>query len=313
MLGLDTLGLAPTLNDWHERVHSDDRLKLDCAIQTAIQNPARGDFELKLRVCHRDGRELWILDKGTVIERAVDGSALRVAGTHLDITDRMQAQQALRESENFNAAVIDSLTKEIAVLDARGVIIAVNEAWMRFGANNGAGGALESIGLGVDYLGAFAEAVDGLQNRYVDETRIGIRGVLGRRRAARVSLGLPLSLPHRAAVVPDECRPDEGRSRGAVVSHINITQRKLADVALRDSEQRYRRLFDSNPQPMWVYDVETLAFLAVNSAAVAQYGYGRDEFLSMSMRWRPPRRSVVAALDVLQCGLGLCFLLLRCS
>ncbi len=52
---------------------------------------------------------------------------------------------------------------------------------------------------------------------------------------------------------------------------------------LRESEARYRALFEANPQPMWVYDVETLAFLDVNDAAIARYGYGRDEFLSMSI------------------------------
>ena len=45
----------------------------------------------------------------------------------------------------------------------------------------------------------------------------------------------------------------------------------------------YRLLFEANPQPMWVFDVETLAFLAVNDAAVRHYGYSRDEFLDMSI------------------------------
>ena len=44
----------------------------------------------------------------------------------------------------------------------------------------------------------------------------------------------------------------------------------------------YRHIFDSNPQPMWVLDLETLRFLAVNQATVSRYGFERDEFLSMS-------------------------------
>src|SRR5438445_2728152 len=44
---------------------------------------------------------------------------------------------------------------------------------------------------------------------------------------------------------------------------------------LRTSEERYRGLFDANPQPVWVYDVESLDFLAVNQAAVNHYGYSR--------------------------------------
>jgi PAS domain S-box-containing protein len=56
-----------------------------------------------------------------------------------------------------------------------------------------------------------------------------------------------------------------------------------AEAALRESESRYRQLFESNPQPMWVYDLETLAFLAVNDAAVRHYGYVREEFLRMNI------------------------------
>ncbi len=55
------------------------------------------------------------------------------------------------------------------------------------------------------------------------------------------------------------------------------------------SERSYRRLFSGNPQPMWVYDEELLAFLDVNEAAVAHYGYSREEFLGMTLRdIRPP-------------------------
>src|SRR5207247_2917751 len=63
------------------------------------------------------------------------------------------------------------------------------------------------------------------------------------------------------------------------------------------SEASYRLLFDNNPQPMWVYDRETLAFLAVNDAAVCHYGYAREEFLGMTIKDMRPAEEVSAFLD----------------
>lgn len=60
-------------------------------------------------------------------------------------------------------------------------------------------------------------------------------------------------------------------------------KRHCAEQALRDSEVRYRLLFESNPHPMWVFDSVTLAIVAVNQAAINHYGYSEAEFLQMAI------------------------------
>jgi diguanylate cyclase (GGDEF)-like protein/PAS domain S-box-containing protein len=74
--------------------------------------------------------------------------------------------------------------------------------------------------------------------------------------------------------------PDVG---GVIVTIRDITERRRMEAGLRESETNFRRLFEANPQPMWLYDVSTLEFLVVNDAAVIQYGYTREEFLAMNV------------------------------
>src|SRR5688572_18131195 len=65
--------------------------------------------------------------------------------------------------------------------------------------------------------------------------------------------------------------------------NLDITERKKSEIAIRESEGRFRSLFRAIPQPIWVYDVETLRICKVNDAAIKQYGYSREEFLKMSI------------------------------
>ena len=74
--------------------------------------------------------------------------------------------------------------------------------------------------------------------------------------------------------------PDIG---GLVTNWRDVTDRWRAEEELRRSEKQYRLLFQDNPNPMWVFDLETLAFLEVNESAILHYGYSREEFLAMKM------------------------------
>ncbi|MCX6221188.1 MAG: PAS domain S-box protein [Bacteroidia bacterium] len=70
--------------------------------------------------------------------------------------------------------------------------------------------------------------------------------------------------------------------------------RKQIEGALEESENKYRSLFANNPQPMWIYDLETLAFLEVNQVAINHYGYSKEEFLSMTIKDIRPAEDIPA-------------------
>jgi len=79
----------------------------------------------------------------------------------------------------------------------------------------------------------------------------------------------------------------------------DITDLKRAAALLKESADKYRLLFQANPQPMWVYDIKTLAFLAVNDTAISRYGYSRDEFLAMTLADIHPREDLPSLMQEL--------------
>ena len=71
--------------------------------------------------------------------------------------------------------------------------------------------------------------------------------------------------------------------RRAVIEADERARREAAEEDLRRSEKQYRLLFQGNPHPLWVFELESLAILEVNDAATQHYGYSRDEFLRMTL------------------------------
>ena len=76
---------------------------------------------------------------------------------------------------------------------------------------------------------------------------------------------------------------DDPDIAGVIAHTRDVTDRWRAEEDLRNSEKQYRLLFQENPNPMWVFDMESLAILEANEAAVQHYGYSRDEFLKLTL------------------------------
>lgn len=90
---------------------------------------------------------------------------------------------------------------------------------------------------------------------------------------------------------------------------LDVTDQKKAGEALKRSEEQYRLLFENNPNPMWIFDSETLAFVAVNEAAIYHYGYSREEFLSMTIKDIRPSEDIPELLTYLkQAQTGFCYI-----
>jgi PAS domain S-box-containing protein len=77
-----------------------------------------------------------------------------------------------------------------------------------------------------------------------------------------------------------------------------LADRLRSEQAARVSERNYRMLFEGHPQPMWLYDVDTLRFLEVNNSAVERYGYSREEFLAMTIKDIRPAQDIPKFLEL---------------
>jgi PAS domain S-box-containing protein len=105
--------------------------------------------------------------------------------------------------------------------------------------------------------------------------------------------------PHKGEIWVESFSAPTFEPDGTLTWHgvlTDITERKKIEEQILDSERRYRLMFESNPLPMWVYDLGNLKFLAVNDAAVRSYGYSREEFLAMTIKDIRPVEDVTALL-----------------
>jgi two-component system, sensor histidine kinase and response regulator len=192
-----------------------------------------------------------------------------------DITERKYVEEAIRESERFLQSTLNALSSHIAILDEKGEIIAVNSAWHYFAAANG--GSPYACGVGSNYLEVCRRSSPNCPdaNSAAEGIRQAIAGTCD-----EFSLEYPCHSPEekRWFVMRVTRFADEGPSR-VVLAHENITNRKLAEEAVRESEGRYRLLFERNLAGVFRYTAESRV-LDANDAYAHILGYPSGEDLA---------------------------------
>ncbi|HOI28683.1 MAG TPA: PAS domain S-box protein [Melioribacteraceae bacterium] len=214
-----------------------------------------------------------------------DGKVIGLRGVIVDITERIQYERALQESETRYRSLIEN--SPIAIGISRNLkFVYVNPAFAKmYGYNN----------------------PEELTNRPLSDavSQKDLKEFIDR--ASKREKGLPVENEYEAIGLRKDgsefyinaavTRVELSDGPATIGFFTDITQRKYAENALKESEEKYRELFDANPQPMWVYDLQTLKFLAVNESAINHYGYTRDEFLNMTIKEIRPAIDIPRLLE----------------
>lgn len=220
------------------RIIEEDAIAIDEAFRKSIVE--RANFDTEFRIKASDGSIRWNNCTGQP-QFDENGNVTHVVGFCRDITENKKNELALRSSESFVRAILDSLPAHISVLDRAGTIVAVNEAWRSFAKSNCLEDQIASTDIGQNYLKVCerSEAFEADTNRVIENLRAVLDGK---------STGFSFEYPCHS---PDEERwfilQVSAMNEGAVVSHINITDRKKAEDKLKISEQFNRSIFENSP------------------------------------------------------------------
>ena len=281
-----------------------------CSKQELIGQPLRiasgdkpdpGLFALSLDRIRGEGRFNFEMVQprkdGTVLQMEIAATLVTVGDRELvlsigrDISARKQAEQARLKFE----LGIERSGEAVFMTDPNGIITYVNPAFEKtYGFSKA-----EAEGQNPRILKSGTLSLE--RYRHFWETILAKKVVTGEL-VNKAKDGRLLDVDGSTNPILDEA----GEIIGFLSIQRDVTQRKKAEQVLHESEEQYRLLFESNPHPMWVYDLETLAFLAVNAAAIHHYGYTREEFLSMTLKDIRPPEDIPALLDsVARAPLGL--------
>lgn len=215
--------------------------------------------------CHSPHEQRWFK---CLVSRLMNGEQAHVMVLHESITKRKQA--AANQAFYYNA--LNASLNEIYIFDA-------NSLRFEFVSQ----GACRNLGYSLAQMRQMTPL--DIKPKHTRETFEALIAPLREKRLNE----LQFTTVHRRAdgsqypveVHLQRFEQDDRQVFLAVI--LDISEREQAGKALRESEERYRLLFENNPLPMWIYDIKTLRFMSVNNTALAVYGYSKDEFLNMTL------------------------------
>ena len=123
-IGYEEVEITDDFEEWRRRVHPDDLSAALEAVNKAIDE-CRNDFEVEFRFRHKDGSWRWIASRGSVLTDDM-GQAVRFVGSHVDVTERKQAEEMLRRERDLSNRIIEDSPLGVTILDAEGTIVLAN-------------------------------------------------------------------------------------------------------------------------------------------------------------------------------------------